>query len=151
MKKFSITFCLLLTVVAASLLSCKKDGMNSAIAKNIQYRWERTSSSSTTDYLDGRAVYWTTSQVPPGNFLQFDNDSYFYRISGSSSDKYQYKVDGEKILYLNAGNDRFTTPQYTDTAFITYVDDHLLVLFNRRYYISGAYSYLKQSIDSLKK
>lgn len=151
MKKISISCCLLLTLFSTSLLSCRKDGMNSAIAKNIQYRWERASVTSTIDYLDGRDVIWTTSQVSPGNFLQYDNDAYFYSINASYTTKYQYKVDGEKILYLMAGNDRFTTPQYTDTAFIKHVDDHLLVLYNRRYYISGAYAYLKQSIDSLKR
>ncbi len=151
MKKMSVLFCLLLALVAASLLSCKKDGLNSAMAKKIQYRWEWISSSSTTDYLDGRPNFWTYRQSAPGSYTQFDSDGYSYFISGSNSSKSQYKVDGDKILSLRAAPTRPTTPQYTDTAFINHVDDHLLVLWRRKYFISGAYSYVDRSIDSLKR
>jgi len=41
-----------------------ESGMNSATAKKIQYRWERISTSSTTDYLDGRAIYRTVAPSP---------------------------------------------------------------------------------------
>jgi hypothetical protein len=151
MNKTSVSFCLLLALLAASLVSCSKKGLDSPMAKKIQFRWERTSSSSTTDYLDGRPVYWINRQAPPGYYLEFQDNGYFYTINGSSSTKYDYKVDGDKILSLLAAPSRATTPQYTDTAFIKQVDEHLLVLFRRKYFISGAYSYLDMSIDSLKK
>jgi hypothetical protein len=151
MKKSSVQYSLLLALVAVLLLSCKKDGLNSALAKKIQFRWERISSSSTTDYLDGRPLYWTVSQAPAGYYLQFDNDGYFYDAWVTNTSKYEYKVDGDRILSLGAAPTRPTTPQYTDTAFINYVDDHLLVLWRRKYFISGAYSYLDRSIDSLKR
>ena len=151
MKKTSINFCLLITLLTASLLSCRKNGLDSPTAKKIQYRWERISSSSVTDYLDGRAIYWTTTPIPPGYYIEFNNNGYFYDISSSSSTKYEYKVDGDKILSLLAGLDRFTTPQYTDTAFIKQADDHLLVLFRRKYFISGAYSQMNEYLDSLKR
>ena len=151
MNKTSVTFCLLMTLLVASLLSCRKDGLNSAMAKKIQYRWERISTSSMTDYLDGRAIYWTVAPSLPGNYLQFDNDGYFYANYGSYSVKYDYKVDGDKILSLVAAPSRATTPQYTDTAIIQQVDDHLLILSRRKYFLSGAYSYINEYIDSLKR
>jgi len=151
MKKTSVTFCLFTALLTTLLLSCKKDGLNSPMAKKIQYKWERTSRSSSTDYLDGRAVTWSTTPAQPGNFLQFDNDGYFYANYGSFTSKYQYKVDGEKILSLAAASSRPTTPQYTDTTYIKQADDHLLVLYSRSYYISGAYSQLNQYLDSLKR
>jgi len=147
MNKISATFCLLISLLAVSLLSCRKDGLNSPIAKKIQYRWERISRSSATDYLDGRAVYWTVTPSPPGYYVEFQNDGYFY----DNTTKYDYKVDGDKILSLLAAQSRPTTPQYTDTTFIKQVDDHLLVLFRRNYYISGSYSQLDQYLDSLKR
>jgi hypothetical protein len=151
MNKISFAFCLLVTLLAVSLLSCKKDGLNSATAKKIQYKWERISVSTTTDYLDGRAVTWTNHPAQPGYYVEFNSDGYFYTTYGANSTKYQYKVDGDKILSLMAGISRFTTPQYTDTAVVRQADDHLLVLYRRSYYISGAYAYLNESIDSLKR
>lgn len=125
--------------------------MNSDAAKKIQYRWERISSSSATDYLDGRAVIWTRRPGGPGTYVDFGSDGYFSNIYSFGSTKYQYKVDGDKILYLVAGPDRATTPKYTDTAFINYVDDHLLVLHYRKYFLSPAYNYVDKIIDSLKR
>ena len=151
MNKTSVIFCLLITLLAVSLSSCRKDGMNSAMAKKIQYRWEQISFSSTTDYLDGRAIYWTNTPAQPGHYIEFHNDGYFYDIFGSNSAKFEYKVDGDKILSLRAGSSRYTTPQYTDTAFIKQVDDHLLVLFRRSYFLSPPYSYMNESLDSLKR
>ncbi len=121
------------------------------MAKKIQYKWERISSSSTTDYLDGRGLSWTYRPAQPGNYMQFDTDGYFYTIYGSSSSRFDYKVDGDKILYLRAAPSRATTPQYTDTVSIKEVNDHLLVLFKRVYYISGAYSQVDEYLDSLKR
>ncbi len=136
--------------VALPFVSCKKDGLNSPMAKKIQYRWERVSQSSATDYLDGRALIWTVTPAVSGSYLEFHDDGYYYSGNNSSSTKFEYKVDGEKILSLLAGPSR-TTPQYTDTSFIDHVDDHLLVLSRRKYFSSGAYGYVYQYIDSLKK
>lgn len=147
MAKSLTTACIVIVFIIVSFTSCRKDGMNSAMAKKIQYRWERTSSSFATDYLDGRAVTWTVRQTSPGIYLEFGNDGYY--TSGST--KYDYKVDGDKILSLLAAPTRATTPQYTDTAFIRYVDDHLLVLFHRKYFLSPAYNYMDEYIDSLKR
>jgi hypothetical protein len=132
-------------------VSCRKDGLNSATAQKIQYRWERISGSSATDYLDGRNVTWTVRTAVPGTYLEFGSDGYFSDIYGASSTKYQYAVDADKILYLYAGSSRATTPQYTDTDFVSHVDDHLLVLFHRKYFLSPAYNYVDEFIDSLKK
>jgi len=103
------------------------------------------------DYLDGRPTYWTVNTAAPGNYLEFKGDGYMYKISGTYATKYEYKVSGNEILSLLAGNDRFTTPQYTDTVTVKQVDDHLLVLTHKSYYISGAYAYTTEYLDSLKK
>jgi hypothetical protein len=150
MNKNLIIACVAFTFFVVLLVSCKKDGLNSDEAKKIQYKWERISTSSATDYLDGRTVTWTVKPAA-GTYLEFDGDGYYYDIYTFGSTKYQYAVDGNKILSLQAATSRATTPHYTDTAFINYVDDHLLVLFHRKYFSSGAYSYLNESIDSLKK
>lgn len=147
MNRHSVISPSLLILLTILLFSCRKDGMNSPMAKKIQYRWELSSRTSRLDYLDGRDASWNTITMPPGSFLEYHDDGYYY----SGSTKYQYKVTGETILSLRAGIDRFTTPQYTDTAQIRYVDDHLLVLYKRSYYISGAYAQLNEYIDSLKK
>ena len=151
-KNLTIT-CVAVAFLVVSFLSCKKNGLNSDAAKKIQYRWERISGSSATDYQDGRTVSWTVRPAIPGTYLEFSNDGYFYDVySSGSTTKYQYKVDGNKILYLFAGgSSQATTPQYTDTTFINHVDDHLLVLFHRKYFLSGAYSHINLFIDSLKK
>jgi hypothetical protein len=151
MKNKPLYICLILAFLATSFMACKKNGMNSAMAKKIQYRWERISLSFTTDYLDGRPLIWRVSQAFPGTYTQFDNDAYMYQTFPGYTAKYDYKVDGDKILYLVAAPTRPTTPQYTDTSFIRYVDDNLLVLYNRKYFSSGAYAYLDERIDSLKK
>lgn len=151
MKNIPLSSCLILAFLAISLMACKKNGMNPATAKKIQYRWENISSSSSTDYLDGRPLTWTVRQASPGNYTQFDNDAYMYRIYPTFTLKYDYKVDGDKILYLLAASSRPTTPQYTDTSFIKYVDDNLLVLSKKKYFSSGAYAYIDETIDSLKK
>lgn len=140
-----------LIVLFISFTSCRKDGMHSAEAKKIQYRWERISSGSSTDYLDGRPVTWTVRRSLPGIYLEFKSDGYFYDNYNPGSTKYQYKVDGDRILYLYAGSSRATTPQYTDTSFIKHVDDHLLVLYSRKYFLSPAYNYMNEYIDSLKR
>lgn len=149
MKSTLLSICLILALTA-SFMACKKDGMNSEMAKKIQYRWERISTSSATDYLNGRPLIWSR-QAASGTYTQWDNDAYMYQIYPTVTFKYDYKVDGNKILYLRAAATRPTTPQYTDTSFIKYVDDHLLVVFNRRYFSSGAYAYSDVSIDSLIK
>ena len=151
MKKLYVTNCLLVTFCMATLIACKKDGLNSANAKQIQYRWERFSTATQTNYFDGRALYWTVNPTPPGNYTEFNSDGYFYTGTASYTTKYQYKVDGDKILSLLAPPSRPTTPQYTDTAIIRKVDDHLLVLYRRYYYISGAYIQLNETLDSLKR
>ena len=151
MKNTPLSICLILGVLATSFMACKKNGINSAMAKKIQYRWENISSSFTTDYLDGRPLIWTVHKALSGTFTQFDNDAYMYKISPNFTLKYDYKVDGDKILYLIAAPTRPTTPQYTDTSFIRYVDDNLLVLFSSKYFSSGAYAYIDEKIDSLKK
>lgn len=152
MKNKSVSVCLGVALLAISFAACKKNGMNSAMAKKIQYRWETISFSVATDYLDGRSLVWTTQQVSPGNnYTQFDNDAVMYQTSLSYTAKYYYKVDDDKILYLVAASTRPTTPQYTDTSFIRYVDDNLLVLYSRRFFSSGSYGYINQRIDSLKK
>lgn len=151
MKNIPLPVCLVLALLAISFIGCKKTGMNSATAKKIQYRWQNISSSSTTDYLDGRALIWTVRQASPGTYTQFDKDAYMYMINPSFTGKYDYKVVGDKILYLVAAPSRPTTPQYTDTSFIKYVDDNFLVLFSRKYFSSGAYAYINERIDSLKK
>lgn len=140
-----------MVIIGGSITSCKKNGMNSPMAKKIQYRWENVSLTYTTDYLDGRNVVWTTKAYAPGTYTQFDNDAYFYKIDPTRTAKFDYKVDGDKILYLGAAPSRPTTPQYTDTAFIKYVDDHLLVLFSRSYFLSPAYNYVNEGIDSLRR
>lgn len=125
--------------------------MNSGEAKKIQYQWELINGSSATDYLDGRTVTWTVKPALPGTYFEFSSDGYFYQVYSFGSIKYQYKVDGDKILYLIAGSSQATTPQYTDTNFIKHVDDHLLVLFHRKYFSSPAYNYVDEYIDSLKR
>ena len=95
----------------------QKDGMNSDAAKKIQYRWENSSGSTATDYLDGRAVIWTVRAAIPGTYREFGSDGFFTDVYGSGSARFQYKVDGDKILYLAAGSSPATTPHYTDTAF----------------------------------
>lgn len=151
MKNTLLYICLIMALLATSFMACKKNGMNSDMAKKIQYRWENISSSFTTDYFDGRALIWTVRQASPGTYTQFDNDAYMYKIYPNFTLKYDYKVDGERILYLAAAASRPTTPKYTDTSFIKYVDDNLLVLFSRKYFSSGSYSYMDENIDSLKK
>jgi hypothetical protein len=152
MKSTLPCICLLLAFLGISFMACKKDGMNSAMAKKIQYRWEYISSSTTTDYLDGSTLVWTVSRGTPGIYTRFDDNAIMYQELPSFTIKYYYKVDGEKILFLAAGSSsRPTTPQYTDTSFIRYVDDNLLVLSSRKYFSSGAYAYIKQKIDSLKR
>jgi hypothetical protein len=151
MKSILLSMCIVLTLFATSFMACKKNGLNSASAKKIQYRWQNISSSSATDYLDGRPLIWTVRQASPGIYTQFDNDGYMYRTTPSFTEKYVYKVDGDKILYLGVTGSRPTTPKYTDTSFIKYVDNSLLVLSSRKYFSSGAYAYLDQRIDSLKK
>lgn len=151
MNKNLTIACVAVAFFVVSFASCRKDGMNSDAAKKIQYRWERTSRSSATDYLDGRTVTWTVRPAMPGAYLEFSSDGYFSDIYSVGSTKYQYKVDGDKILFLLAGSSRATTPQYTDTAFINHVDDHLLVLFHRKYFLSPAYNYIDEFIDSLKR
>lgn len=151
MKKTPLSIWLILFFLATSFIACKKKGINSPNGKKIQYRWENISSSNATDYLDGRPLIWTVSQASPGIYTQFDNDAYMYLTYPAFTLKYFYKVDGDKILYLVAAGSRPTTPQYTDTSFIRYVDDHLLVLYSRKYFSSGAYAYINEKIDSLKK
>jgi len=151
MKNISVARLLLLTLLTVSFLSCRKDGMHSKTAKKIQYRWERISNSSMTNYLDSYITPWTVKPAPPGLYIEFADNGYMYYISGSSTDKFQYKVDGDKILSVRNEGTRFTTPQYTDTAFIKQVDDHLLILQRRYYFLSTGYSYISESIDSLKK
>jgi hypothetical protein len=151
MKNIPLPICLILALLTISFMACKKNGINSAMAKKIQYRWESISSSSSTDYLDGRPLIWTVRQASPGYYTQFDNDAYMYRTFPGFTLKYDYKVDGDKILYLLAASSRPTTPQYTDTSFIKYVDDNLLVLSKKKYFSSGAYAYIDETIDSLKK
>ena len=152
MNKNLIIACVAVTFFVVLFVSCRKDGLNSDEAKKIQYKWERISLSSATDYLDGRTVTWTVKPAAAGTYLDFGSDGYYYDVyANGGSTKYQYAVDGNKILSLLAGSSRATTPHYTDTAFINYVDDHLLVLFHRNYFSSGSYSYLDESIDSLKK
>lgn len=133
------------------LYPAKKMGWIQTRLKKIQYRWENSSGSTATDYLDGRAVIWTVRAAIPGTYREFGSDGFFTDVYGSGSARFQYKVDGDKILYLAAGSSPATTPHYTDTAFIKYVDDHLLVLFHRKYFSSPAYSYVDEFIDSLKK
>jgi hypothetical protein len=143
-----ITSSIVIALIALSIFSCKKDGLNSPTAKKIQYKWERTSVSLATDYRNGLPVTWGTQQIAPGtSFLEIKSDGYMY----ANSTKYQYKVDGDKLLSVLAGNERFTTPQYTDTAIVKEVSDHLLVLSSRTIYVSGAYSYEKLYLDSLKR
>ena len=149
-KKLTVA-CVTVAFFVVSFVSCRKDGINSDAAKKIQYRWERISGSSATDYLDGRTVTWTVRPATPGTYLEFGSDGYFSNVYSSGSTKYEYKVDGDKILYLLAGPSRATTPQYTDTTFIKHVDHHLLVLFRRKYFISPAYKYVDEFIDSLKR
>ncbi len=132
-------------------MACKKDGLNTAIAKKIQHKWQLTSSTYTTDYLDSRPLIWTVRQASPGNYTQFDNNGDLYQTYTGSTIKYYYKVDGDKILSLPAAPTRPTTPQYTDTSLISYVDDTLLVLNKRKYFSSGAYAYIDKRFDSLKK
>lgn len=152
MNKNPIIACVAIALFVVPFLSCRKDGMNSAEAKRIQYHWDRVSSSSATDYQNGRTVTWITSPSYPGSYLEFGSDGYFYDYYGfGGSTKYRYKVDGNKILYLAAGSSPATTPQYSDTTFINYVDDHLLVLLHRKYFSSGTYHYMDEVIDSLKK
>ncbi len=144
--------CVAVACFVVSFVSCKKDGLNSDTAKKIQYRWERVSSSNATDYLDGRAITWSVKPTPPGNYREFNSDGYYYDVYSSFTIRYQYKVTKNKILYLLAGSSsQATTPQYTDTTAIDYVDDHLLVLSKRKYFVSGSYSHLSLSVDSLKK
>lgn len=146
--------CVAVAFFVISFVSCKKDGLNSDTAKKIQYRWERISGSSATDYLDGRTITWTIWPASSNTYLEFNSDGYFYDVySSGSNTRYRYKVDGNKILYLvaAAGSSHATTPQYTDTSIINYVDDHLLVLSRKKYFVSGAYSYINLHIDSLKK
>jgi hypothetical protein len=150
-KNSSLLISLIFTLLIMSFLACKKDGLNSPLAKKIQYRWESSSSAYTTDYLDGRPLIWTVRQSSPGYYTQFDNDGSMYNIFPSFTSKYYYKVDNDKILSLVAAPTRPTTPQYTDTSFIRYVNDTLLVLYKRKYFSSGAYAYIDESIDSLKK
>jgi len=151
MKNISIARLLLLTLLTVSFLSCRKDGMNSKSAKKIQYRWERISSSSMTNYVDSYVTPWLVKQAPPGVYIEFSDDGYFYQTFGSTTARYQYKVDGDKILSVYNEGTRFTTPQYTDTNFIKHVDDHLLVLTKRQYFLSPGYSYINEYLDSLKK
>lgn len=153
MNKNLTTACATAIFLVLSFNSCRKDGLNSATAKKIQYRWERISASSATDYLDGRAVTWTVRPAIPGNYLEYNSDGYFSAIYiGGIVTKFQYKVDGNKILSLLAGGvSQATTPLYTDTTLITYVDDHLLVLSQTKHYGSGAYRAKSLYIDSLKK
>jgi len=151
MNKNLTISCVAVAFFVVSSVSCRKDGMNSNAAKKIQYRWERISGSSATDYLNGRAVIWRVRPAIPGTYLEFSSHGYFSDIYSVGSTKYRYKVNGDKILYLLAGTSRATTPQYTDTAFVKYVDDHLLVLFGRKYFLSPAYNYIDQYIDSLKR
>jgi len=142
-----------LLIVACLLASaCKKTGMNSEEAKKIQFHWSVISHSKTTDYLDGRAISWTVIPALQGAYMQFDHDAYFYTYDGFSiHSKFDYKVEGDKIMYLGAAASRATTPQYTDTFRIQHVDDTLLVLTSQKYFSSGAYSYVDRFIDSLKK
>src|SRR4051812_15188293 len=151
MNKNLTIACVAVAFFVVPFVSCRKDAMNSDAAKKIQYRWERISGSSATDYLDGRTVTWIVRPAITDTYLEFGSDGYFYDVHGVGSTKYQYKVDGDKILSLVAGSSRATTPQYTDTAFINHVDDHLLVLFHRKYFSSGSYKYMDEFIDSLKK
>jgi hypothetical protein len=125
--------------------------MHSEMARKIQYRWERISSSSKTDYFNSYVTTWTVKPATPGLYTEFSGDGFFYQISGSSSSRFQYKVDGDKILSVHNEGTRFTTPQYTDTSFIKQVDDHLLILYKRAYFLSPGYSYLNEYLDSLKK
>ncbi len=151
MKNISLARLLSLMLLTVSFLSCRKDGMHSTTAKKIQYRWERISSSSMTNYLDTYVTPWTVNPTPPGLYTEFVDDGFFYQISGSSTMRFQYKVDGDKILSVHNEGTRFTTPQYTDTNFIKQVDDHLLILYKRYYFLSPGYSYINEYIDSLKK
>ena len=128
-------------------LSCRKDGMRSPFAQKIQYRWERISTSTVTDYLDGRSVSSSTTAAEPGSYMEFRDDGYFFNYQL----KYQYKVEGDRIMYVLAGSDRFTTPQYKDTLGIQEVNEHLLVLNRQYYFVAGSYRYLKKTVDSLKK
>lgn len=147
MKKMSVTQCLLIMLFAVCLVSCRKDGMHSAMAKRIQHKWQRISSSSRIVYSDIPATPWVVIPGQPDSYLDFHDNGYFY----SNTTKFQYKVDGDKILSILAGVDRFTTPQYTDTIFIKEVNDHLLVLSNPSYYGSTGYSYVTERLDSLKR
>lgn len=151
MNKNLTIVCVAVAFFVVLFVSCRKDGMNSDAAKKIQYRWEHFSGSSATDYLNGRTVTWTVRPAIPGTYLEFSSDGYFYDVYTVGSTKYQYKVDGDKILYFLAGSSRATTPQYTDTAFINYVDDHLLILYHRKYFLSPGYNYMDEVIDSLKR
>lgn len=90
---------------------------------------------------------WTTIPAQPGSFMDIKEDGYFFDYAS----KFQYKVEGDKIMYLLAGVDRFTTPQYKDTLVIKEVNDNLLVLYRQYYYVSGAYQHLEKRLDSLKK
>lgn len=152
MNKNLIITSIAVTFFVVTFVSCRKDGLHSDEAKKIEYKWDYYSHSSATDYLDGRAVTWTTKPAAPGTYLDFGSDGYYYDVyANGGSTKYQYAVDGNKILSLVASATGATTPHYTDTAVINYVDDHLLVLYHRNIFSSGAYSYMDESIDSLKK
>ena len=117
------------------------------MARKLHYRWERTSSSSIVDYLDERAISWTTVPVQPGNYVEFLDNGYYY----DNNVKYEYKVEGDRIMRVMAGNDRYTTPQFKDTIVVREVNDHLLVLYKQYYFVAGAYRHLNKFIDSLKK
>ena len=151
MKNNSIVLLLSFTLLTVSFLSCRKDGMHSKAAQKIQYRWERISSSNKIDYFTSYVTTWTVNPASPGFYTEFGNDGFFYQTYGSNSLRYQYKVDGDKILYVHNEGTRFTTPHYTDTNFIKEVNDHLLILYTRKYFLSPGYSYLNEYLDSLKK
>ena len=151
MNKNVIITCVAIGFIVLLLASCRKDGLNSDTAKKIQHRWESISGSSATDYLDGRTVTWTVRTGIPGTYREYSSDGYFSDYYNPGSTKFQYKVDGNNILFLGAGSSRATTPQYTDTTFINYVDDHLLILSHRKYFLSPAYNYINEYIDSLKR
>lgn len=59
MNKNPIIAFVAIALFVVPFLSCRKDGMNSAEAKRIQYHWDRVSSSSATDYQNGRTVTCT--------------------------------------------------------------------------------------------